>query len=187
MMMHQDELGIYDIYTVIYTPFWQRVWIKWSLLFFGLMIILFLSWWLTHIFIFSRKRKSVPTRQIVLQKLKQINDVGRVENVRKLYADLGFVLRLFFTDWHERDMLSLTENEIVAHLGECIVCTEQFNHCVIYVKNNVSLNGWREEMSQLLGRMSDVKYKAEISLNNESIMNDISLVTTLIHSVYFKK
>ncbi|HTM06397.1 MAG TPA: hypothetical protein VL201_04090, partial [Patescibacteria group bacterium] len=126
---------------------------------------------------------NVPLRLMVLQKIKQLNDVNNRDNIQKLYADLGFVLRLFFTDLHGRDMLSLTENEMIHHIDDCALCAESFS----YVKKNALLHEWRAEIRQLLERTSDVKYKAELNEHTESIKNDISFVTTVVQSVYFKK
>jgi hypothetical protein len=187
MKMQQDALGIYDIYTVIYTPFWQRMWIKWALAFFGLLVISFLMWWFMRTFIFSKKIKKVPPRQIVLQKIKQLKNAENMHNIQKLYADLGFVLRLFFTDWHGHDMLSLTEHEIENHIVDCVLCIEQLNHYAVYTQHNGLSSSWHTAIKELLNRMSDVKYKAEHSVQNELIKRDIDLVTTLVHNVYLKK
>lgn len=185
--MHQDELGIYDIYSVIYTPFWQRWWVKWALIFFGIMIISFLLWSIIRVFIFSKAIKQLSSRQIVLQRLTQLNNVEGIINNQKVYADLGFILRLFLTDWHQRDLLSLTEHEIENHIAHCALCAEQFHCCVLSLKNNVLAGTWRIQMHQLLERMSDSKYKAESNVQNDVIMHDINLITALVHSVYFKK
>lgn len=192
MIMQQDEFGIYDIYTFIHTPFWQKMWFKGMLLFLAVMIVSFFIGWLMNVLVFAKKNKSVPVKQLVLQKLERIRQTYAIEDIQKLYTDLGLILRLFFTDTHESDMISLTEHEMIQHVTDCVLCNDHgktgyVHHCVVCANNVLSLSNWHEEVKQLLEHMSNVKYKADIPMRNESVINDINIVTILVHSVYFKK
>lgn len=189
--MQQDEFGIYDIYTFIHIPFWQKMWFKGTLFCLAMVSIGLFMWWLMSLFLFSKKRKDVPLKQIVLQQLERARQVHAQENMQKLYADLGLVLRLFFTDTHGNDMVSLTEHEMIQHISDCALCNEyghaDQHHCPVCVTSPLLISNWHQEIKRLLEQMSNVKYNTEIVMRDESVTNDINVVTILVHSIYFKK
>lgn len=187
--MQQDEYGLYDIYTFIHVPFWKTVYFKSVILFIVGMCLLFGLWKLLRYLMFSKRHKSLSTKQKVLSILGAIN---KEQGIQSLYTSLSDVIRLFFTDTHGKDMESLTEHEIIKHIDDCQLCnmynqTGFIDHCVVCKTNYLLLCNWKKEVKQLLEKISNVKYKEAEMVRGEVVTNDINIVIVLVHSVYFKK
>lgn len=187
--MQQDEYGIYDIYTFIHLPFWETVFFKRFFLFLVVLGIIFLVWQGLKIFFLRKKAQNIPVRSTVLTLL---DDVRKEQNVSVVYSNMSLILRLFFTDTHRVDMISLTEHEMMHHIDSCTLCNELkgmdvIDHCVTCKANSLLLYNWKKEIKSILEKISSIKYEAEQLLPKEAIISDINMVTILVHSVYFKK
>ncbi|RTL07441.1 hypothetical protein EKK58_01680 [Candidatus Dependentiae bacterium] len=187
--MLQDEFGIYDIYTFIHVPFWRTVFFKRFFFFSAILFVFFLIWQCLQLFFSRAKTKDVPVKLTVLTLLDEIR---KEQNISLVYTKLSFILRLFFTDAHETDMISLTEHEIIRHIDTCKWCIENNkinvgDHCGICKANSLSLYHWEKEIKNILEKISSIKYEAGQLLSKETVVNDINMVTILVHSVYFKK
>ena len=186
--MQQDQYGIYDIYTFIHVPFWKTALFRGAFSFLLILAIVFAFFYCLKIFFLRKKTKNLSIKSSVL---KQLDDTKKEEDAIVFYSNLSFVIRLFFTDIHDNDMISLTEQEIIKHIDNCTLCNglslaHIAEHCVICKNNYLLLHNWKKDIKKLLEKINDIKYNTAQTRFQEAVINDINIVTVLVHSVYFK-
>lgn len=114
---------LYDIYDIIYQPFWRSRWFFWicviiAVLIFLLGILLFVRWW----------RSRIVKRDYWHQALYDLDRLPTLVHhhgvPEKIYTQLTEIMKVYFSSRYALTMRGCTDDELIAHL-EKILSSEQ--------------------------------------------------------------
>lgn len=112
--MIDPKTGMYDIYDVAYTPFWQTFWF---LLFIVPATVICVTFF---IILFKRKKKiEIPYDQYAVAQLKELAVyVSAQEPIdhNQFYKKLALILKYYFSQRYQDNVMSKTDNEVIIYL-----------------------------------------------------------------------
>ena len=111
------DLELYDIYSTWHVPFWQTRLFIFTLMGFGLVLMLGASWWLYKKY---KKNKVVPLEEQILAQLNAIRllVIATPEDAQKAYAIITDALKSYFQHYYASPFRTLTDYQMNQTLEE---------------------------------------------------------------------
>lgn len=119
--MEQNQVqGLYDIYDLIYTPWWQRTSFKVALALVCLSaVIILVAWYIAH-----KKRRELSPWEKAIAALQALELGGAKQRGRAVYASLTGILKNYLEQRYQVSLADKTDEEMVRFLAESSLPTE---------------------------------------------------------------
>ncbi len=110
-----QDIEVYDLYDVWYQPWWQSTTAKYAVLVVVILLFLGLVWFLMK---WLRKTQPMPYDQKILMQCQQLKKNSALFEMPFLYAELTALLKEYLAKRYNAHLASLTDQELLAHIGE---------------------------------------------------------------------
>lgn len=114
-MREMLENGLYDIYGIMYRPFWQRPFFVYGLGALFFLILLLGVWGLVKRF---KKQKTISHEERALVALQQVEKdfLSGALTAKECYVQFSFILKRYFFDQHQLGKPGMTDKQFLEYL-----------------------------------------------------------------------
>ncbi len=141
-----SDNGLYDIYTVVHTPWWEQTWFYRFLGVLAILVVVSLIYLLIKKWRAYRSRK--PSWVRALDKLNALSRTYDAQQGKEFYINLIHILKSYLQERFEYDVMSKTDHEMLAHLRAGGFSQDLVDDLQTIIENSVMVKFAQHEVVQ---------------------------------------